>query len=258
MYQFFVSPEAIDETNHRVVIQGEDVNHIKNVLRMKAGEEIKISDGQTSKEYRCRISDLSAEAIECELCFVKEADTELPVKVYLFQGLPKADKMELIIQKAVELGVCEVIPVACRRSVVKLDDKKADKKVSRWQTIAEAAAKQSKRSYIPRVSEPLSFKEAVKRAKELAKVGLVPYELADNDTEAMDKTRNIFSSLIPGKDIAIFIGPEGGFDDGEIELCLENDITPITLGKRILRTETAGLMVLSWITLMLEGTDKLK
>lgn len=253
MYQFFVEPAAIDEENHRVIIAGDDYNHIKNVLRMRQGEEVNVSDGMTLKEYRCRIESFEEDRVICELCFIKEALTELPSKIYLYQGLPKSDKLELIVQKAVELGVCEVIPVACKRSVVKLDEKKAAKKTERLQTIAEAAAKQSKRGYIPKVSAPMSFGQAVKDAAARAAIRLLPYELADS--KGMENTRSIISAIKPGQDIAIFIGPEGGFDDDEIRLALENDMHVITLGRRILRTETAGLMVLSWLVLMLEGMN---
>jgi len=135
MYQFFVPPENI--RGNRVVISGEDVNHIKNVLRMRVGEEISVSNGEDGKEYRCGILELGEEIV-CELRFVKEDGVELPSKITLFQGLPKADKMEFIIQKAVELGVYEVVPVAMKRCVVKLDDKKQKSKITRWQSIAQA------------------------------------------------------------------------------------------------------------------------
>jgi len=246
MYQFFVEPSQIQGT--RVIITGNDVNHIKNVLRMQPGEEIAVSNGEDGKEYRCGIEELREEEIICTLRFVKEDGVELPSKIYLFQGLPKADKMELIIQKAVELGVYEIIPVATKRAVVKLDEKKAKSKIARWQTISEAAAKQSKRRIVPQIHGVMSFKEAVNYAKDMS-VKFVPYELA----EGMEKTRKLISSLKPGQDIAIFIGPEGGFEESEIELALENGMEPITLGKRILRTETAGLTVLSWIMYQLEG-----
>lgn len=247
MYQFFVEPNQINIDDKSVIITGTDVNHIKNVLRMKTGEEIAVSNGQDGKEYRCGILALEEECVRCELRFVKEDAVELPSKVYLFQGLPKADKMELIIQKAVELGVYQVIPVAAKRCVVKLDDKKAKSKIARWQGIAEAAAKQSKRGIIPQVTDVMSFKEAVKMAAEMD-VRLIPYELA----EGMPKTKKIIENLQPGQDIAIFIGPEGGFEDAEIQTALENEIEPITLGKRILRTETAGFTILSWIMYHLE------
>ena len=246
MYQFFVEPCQIQGT--RVVITGNDVNHIKNVLRMQPGEEIAVSNGEDGKEYRCGIEELREDEIICTLRFVKEDGVELPSKIYLFQGLPKADKMELIVQKAVELGVYEIIPVATKRAVVKLDEKKAKSKIARWQTISEAAAKQSKRRIVPEIQGVMSFKEAVNYAKEMS-VKFVPYELA----EGMEKTRELISGLKPGQDIAIFIGPEGGFEESEIGLALENGIEPITLGKRILRTETAGFTVLSWIMYQLEG-----
>ena len=242
MYQFFVEPGQIDVENRRVVIEGGDVNHIKNVLRMKAGEEIAVNNGQDGREYRCGIVSLHEERIICQLRFIKEDSVELPVKVYLFQGLPKGDKMELVIQKAVELGVHAIIPVAAKRCVVRLDEKKARAKVLRWQGIAQAAAKQSRRGIIPAVSEVMSFEGAVKLASSMD-VKLIPYELAQD----MDKTRQLIESLKPGQSAAVFIGPEGGFEEQEVELAKEAGIVPVTLGKRILRTETAGLAVMAWI-----------
>ncbi len=247
MYQFFVDAAQIHEQEKRVIIQGSDVNHIRNVLRMKIGEELAVSNGTDGREYRCGILEFGEDCVICELRFIKEDGVELPSRIYLFQGLPKADKMELIIQKAVELGVYQVIPVATKRCVVKLDDKKAASKLQRWQGIAEAAAKQSKRSIIPQVAPVMSFKEAVRKAAEM-NVRLIPYELATG----MEHTRELMEQVAPGQDIAVFIGPEGGFEDGEIQLALENGVEPITLGKRILRTETAGLTVLSWMVYRLE------
>ena len=247
MYQFFVEPGQININEKSVIIIGGDVNHIKNVLRMKAGEELNVSNGQDGREYRCSIAALEEDRIVCELRFVKEDNVELPAKVYLFQGLPKADKMELIIQKAVELGVSGVIPVAAKRCVVKLDEKKAAAKLVRWQGIAEAAAKQSKRAVVPEISCVMSFSRAVEKATDMD-VRIIPYELA----QGMEKTREIISSLKPGQKVAVFIGPEGGFEDSEIRTAMENGIEPITLGKRILRTETAGMTVLSWIMYQLE------
>lgn len=247
MYQFFVEPHQINVNDKSVIIAGGDVNHIKNVLRMKIGEEIAVSNGQDGKEYRCGIVAFEETQVRCELRFIKEDGVELPVKVYLFQGLPKADKMELIIQKAVELGVHQIIPVAAKRCVVKLDDKKAKSKIARWQGIAEAAAKQSKRGIIPQVADVCTFAQAVKMAAEMD-VRLIPYELADG----MERTREIIGSLQPGQNVAIFIGPEGGFEDAEIKQAMECRIEPITLGKRILRTETAGFTILSWIVYQME------
>lgn len=245
MYQFFVKPEQI--CGNEICITGNDVNHIKNVLRMKIGEEIAVSNGMDNKEYRCEIAEIGEEEVRCQLRFIKEDGLELPSKIYLFQGLPKADKMELIIQKAVELGVYEVIPVATKRAVVKLDEKKAKSKIARWQGISEAAAKQSKRRVIPEIKEVMTFKQAVAYAADMD-IKLIPYELADG----MQTTKEIVDSIMPGQSVAIFIGPEGGFEEAEIEAATESGIKPITLGKRILRTETAGFTILSWLMYRLE------
>lgn len=247
MYQFFVEPNQINLQDKKVIILGSDVKHIKNVLRMKPGEELSVSNGQDGREYRCGIVELSEECVICELRFIKEDNVELPSGIYLFQGLPKSDKMEWIIQKAVELGVREVIPVATKRCVVKLDEKKAASKTARWQGIAEAAAKQSKRGIVPTVSNVMGFREAIRKASDMD-VRLIPYELA----EGMERTREIFEALQPGQDVAIFIGPEGGFEESEIQYARENGVEPITLGKRILRTETAGMTVLAWLGYILE------
>ncbi|MBQ9136109.1 MAG: 16S rRNA (uracil(1498)-N(3))-methyltransferase [Lachnospiraceae bacterium] len=245
MYQFFVEPSQI--TDKIIIIEGSDVNHIKNVLRMRPGEEIAVSNGQDGKEYRCGIVSLEEDKVICELRFVKEDGLELSSRVHLFQGLPKADKMELIIQKAVELGVYEIIPVETKRAVVKLDAKKAKQKTERWQAIAEAAAKQSKRRIVPQVQEPITFGQALKQAEGM-EVKLIPYELA----EGMERTKEIISNLPKNADIAIFIGPEGGFEEVEVVKAKESGVEPITLGKRILRTETAGFTVMAWIMYQLE------
>ena len=245
MYQFFVEPGQIQDKT--IVITGGDVNHIRNVLRMQPGDEIAVSNGVDGKEYRCGIAEFQDGQVICTLRFVKEDGLELPARVYLFQGLPKADKMELIIQKAVELGAYQVIPVATKRSVVKLDEKKAKGKLARWQAIAEAAAKQSKRRIIPEVAGVMTMREAVEYARNM-QVKCIPYELA----EGMVHTRELIESIEPGQEIAVFIGPEGGFEESEIQLAMEAGITPVTMGKRILRTETAGFTMLSWIMYQLE------
>ncbi len=245
MYQFFVEPSQIQDK--KVIITGSDVNHIKNVLRLKPGEEIAVRNGVDGREYRCGIEEFAQDQAICSLRFVKEEGVELPSKVYLFQGLPKADKMELIVQKAVELGVYEVIPLAVKRCVVKLDEKKARAKANRWQGIAEAAAKQSKRGVVPVVKEPMTMKEAAAYARGMD-VKLIPYELAED----MAHTKKVIESICPGESVAVFIGPEGGFEEGEVAEAIAAGIEPITLGKRILRTETAGLAVLSWLMYHLE------
>ena len=233
MHHFFVTPQQISGDTIR--IEGGDVNHMKNVLRMKLHEKVEISDGY-SKKYLCEVEAYEEKAALLNILEEMETDTELASKLYLFQGLPKSDKMELIVQKAVELGVYQVIPVAMKRSVVRLDDKKAAKKVERWNSIAESAAKQAGRSRIPEVAMPLSYKEALKMAEELD-ITLLPYELAGG----MEATREVIRQIKSGQSVGIFIGPEGGFAEEEIALAKENGITPITLGKRILRTETAGM-----------------
>ena len=245
MYQFFIETSQIAEDQIRIL--GKDVNHMKNVLRMKPGEEIRVTDSETSRSYRCEVAELYEETVVCHILAEEEEGSELPVRIYLFQGLPKADKMELIIQKAVELGVYQIIPTACRRCVVKLDAKKGAKKVERWNTIAASAAKQSGRGIVPEVMSVKTYKEALEMAKDLDVV-LVPYECAED----MDHTKGLIQSIKPGQSVGIFIGPEGGCDPDEIALACETGGQVITLGKRILRTETAGLALLSVLMFQLE------
>lgn len=245
MYQFFIETSQIAEDQIRIL--GKDVNHMKNVLRMKPGEEIRVTDSETSRSYRCEVAELYGETVVCHILAEEEEGSELPVRIYLFQGLPKADKMELIIQKAVELGVYQIIPTACRRCVVKLDPKKEKTKLARWQQIAEAAAKQSKRSLIPEIMPVISLREAFARSQKM-QVRLIPYERA----EGMEKTREILKGIRSGDEVAVFIGPEGGFEEAEIEEAMKAQIKPVTLGKRILRTETAGMTVLAFLLYQLE------
>ncbi len=245
MYHFFVSPYQIGEKEIR--IEGSDVNHIKNVLRMRPGEMLRLCTGLDNMDYRCEIARIEEEAVVARILWVEESGVELPSRLYLFQGLPKSDKMELIIQKAVELGVYEIIPMATARSVVKLDSKKAETKVKRWNAISESAAKQSKRMLIPKVGPVMNFGEAMEYAGNLD-VKLIPYELAED----MEKTRKILKHITPGQSVGIFIGPEGGFEEQEVEAALRSGAQSITLGRRILRTETAGMTVLSALMLLLE------
>ena len=247
MQRFFVEPHQIDEEAHQIHITGSDVNHISNVLRMKTGEDLWISDG-SKYEYRCTIESFEPDEVLLHIVYSQEPEYELPCRIYLFQGLPKADKMELIIQKAVELGAYEIIPVETKRCVVKLDGRKSAKKTARWQQISESAAKQSKRMLIPNVHEVLTFREALKYAESMD-VRLVPYELA----RGMQETKEILAGIEPGQSVGIFIGPEGGFEEKEIEAAIEGGAKPITLGRRILRTETAGLAILSVLMFQLEN-----
>ena len=245
MYQFFVESGQIGKDS--VMIEGSDVNHIKNVLRMKPGEKIRIS-GPAGENYFCEIAEIEDSFVRASILEKDETGTELPNRIYLFQGLPKNDKMELIIQKTVELGVYTVIPVAMKNCVVKLDEKKAAKKLQRWQDIGESAAKQSKRTVIPTVKQPVTYKEALKIASELD-ITLVPYE----NERGMDATREIMGQLKAGQTIGVVVGPEGGFAPEEIALVDEHaTMHRISLGRRILRTETAGLAALAMLVYNLD------
>ena len=241
MLHIFVDPAQMK--GDLLYVTGKDVNHIKNVMRLKQGDEISVRTGQDDREYRYGIEEFTDSEVVCRLRFVKEADVELPVKVYIFQGLPKADKMELILQKAVELGAAEIIPVQMRRCVVKLDGAKKGKKTQRWQAIAESAAKQSRRAVVPLVREPMTMEEAVRFAEQNTDVRLLPYELQEAD----GSTREVMDGIREGSAVSIFIGPEGGFDPAEVELARKAGVVPISLGKRILRTETAALVALSFL-----------
>lgn len=244
MHHFFVTPDQV--TEKEILLTGTDVRHMKQVLRMRAGEQVAIRDG-VSNNYICCIKALNEDEAILEILSVDQDSTELPARVYLFQGLPKSDKMELIIQKAVELGVYQIIPVATRRSVVKLDEKKAAAKVKRWNHISESAAKQSGRMLVPEVTAVMQFGEAFEYGKSFD-CNLIPYELA----EGIHTTRDLISRARPGMKIGVFIGPEGGFDFEEIQLAKSYGVSPITLGRRILRTETAGLCALSVLMFCLE------
>ena len=242
MYQFFIKEEQF--AGDRISILGGDVNHIKNVLRMKQGERVRISISDDGRSYFGVLDTITEDEVIVLIESEDTSGTELANRIYLFQGLPKGDKMELIIQKAVELGVYEVIPVAMKNCVVKLDEKKAAGKVKRWQAISESAAKQSKRTLIPEICMPMSWKLALEKAKELDIV-LVPYE----NERGMEATREILNSIKPGQSVGIFVGPEGGFAPEEIEAAVGHRIS---LGRRILRTETAGLATLSMLVFCLD------
>ena len=276
MQTFFVSPDRIGD--REIIITGPDVNHIKNVLRMKPGEEVRVcvsgketGDGPLSPfnptkenedpskketkdrplspdvEYRCRISRIETSQVVLEILWAQHTKAELPCRITLFQGLPKGDKMELIIQKAVELGAAAVVPVAMQRCVTRLDAKRAAAKEKRWNAISESAAKQSGRMYVPQVEKVSSFREALGLAAAMDIV-LVPYELAD-DAAA---TRQALEAITPGKSVGIFIGPEGGLEKEEVAQLMAMGAKSITLGRRILRTETAGMALIAHLMLQLE------
>ncbi len=232
MYNFFVESSGKKDT--RYFITGDDYNHIKNVLRMNIGDTFLVScDGSSDL---CRLAAIEADTIVAEIEQANYQNTNLPINIHLFQGLPKSDKLELIIQKTVELGVSTITPVAMKRSIVKIDDKKKKTRLERWQAIAAAAAKQSKRSVIPEVCDILSYKQFIEKAKDLDLL-LVPYECADK----MAATLDALSLIKSGMNIGIIIGPEGGFHESEIEQAVTAGGKIISLGERILRTETAAI-----------------
>ena len=244
MYKFFIEPDAV-HSNH-IIVTGDDVNHIKNVLRMQLKEQVYASVGD-EREYLCEIAELTDDQVLLNILDMYKSGRELRSKITLFQCLPKGDKMETIIQKAVELGAYQIVPVKSSRVIVKLDEKKTKKKVERWNAIAEAAAKQSKRNVIPEVLVPVSFKKAVTMASGM-KGAIIPYENAQGIAGA----RAVVEELKACESIGVMIGPEGGFSEEEVAMATDSGVKPITLGNRILRTETAGLCALSILMFAVE------
>lgn len=246
MYKFFVSQEQI-EGNEAIII-GEDVNHIKNVLRLAIGENICICNKETSKSFICKILSFENSEVKCEVLEEILETTEPNTYIHIFQGLPKSDKLEWIIEKCTEIGVKEITPAVMKRTIVKLDEKDKNKKLSRWQKVAEVAAKQSKRDSILNVNPIINFQNIFEKVKDYD-ILLVAYE-----NEKENTLKSVISKLQNKENIkvAVVIGPEGGIDETEINLCKENNFIPITLGKRILRTETAPIVIASNILYGLE------
>ncbi len=244
MHLFFAEHHNISEDE--IILEGTDYNHIKNVLRLKPGDVIQVKSGD-SRVFECSVRTFEDDRVICDVKNEYQQNTELPVKVFIYQGLPKADKMETVIQKAVELGAAGIVPVAMERSVTRLDAKKAESRRKRWRLISEAAAKQSKRSMIPEISPVCNFKEAIDKAKD-ADVFLMPFECAED----FSYTKKILSGIKPGDTVAVLIGPEGGISHEEANMATEAGAVSITLGKRILRTETAALMLMSVMNYLFE------
>ena len=261
MYHFFTETEFFTESE--AVITGPDVNHIKNVLRMKPGEKLLLSDGKGTN-CLCEITELFPDKVLAKILPEEVDDTELTEYTGNYTqykqlkadyiSFQKADKMEFIIQKCVELGVTKIVPVDTDRAVVKLDAKKEEAKRKRWYGISESAAKQSKRMIVPEIGNGMKFKAAIEAAA-LDDLAIIPYEDSESLPGAggMALTRELIGSLKPGQSLSIFIGPEGGFSDGEVELAMQSGVKPVTLGKRILRTETAGMFVMAAVGLLLES-----
>ena len=245
MYRFYITNRQID--GDTIWIEDSDVNHIKNVLRLEKGDWLVACDGD-GKDYVCRIQSLAPDRIGLSVEKVQDTGTELDTRITLFQGIPKKDKMELIIQKAVELGAYEIVPVMMKRCVVKLsEEKKIQKKLERWQMIAQAAAKQCDRGIIPVVHPPVTVEQAFDMAGSL-EYNMIPYELQ----EGMETSREIVDEACKHSSVGIFIGPEGGLEPAEVERAVQIGAHPISLGKRILRTETAGMALLSIMMFQLQ------
>lgn len=246
MYKFFVNEEKIND--NEIDIIGEDVNHIKNVLRLEIGEKIYICIKETAKCFECKIEEITKSNVKCEKLEEVLETTEANTYIHIFQGLPKADKLEFIIEKCTEIGVKEITPVAMKRSIVKLDEKDKTKKLIRWQKIAEVAAKQSKRDTILKINNIINFQNIFEKITDYD-ILLVAYE-----EEIERNLKSVLKSLKNNKNlkVAVLIGPEGGIDETEIKLCKDNNFISVTLGKRILRTETAPLVISSNIIYELE------
>ena len=261
MDQFFIDASNVKED--RITVTGPDVNHMTNVLRLRCGETVQLVDRSSGLTYICKIDEITPAGVTCVIDDVQSESRELPVEITLYQGLPKSDKLEFVIQKAVEMGAARIVPVAMKRSVVKLTAEKADKKLARWNSIAASAASQSKRGMIPEVSAPMSYEDAVRDASACDAM-LLPYERAaasaggesgsGSHLSDMDQTRRILEDLKARgiRSIGIFIGPEGGFDISEVDRAVEAGAHIITLGNRILRTETAPIAILAWLTYIFE------
>ena len=250
MPRFFVKNKQISDDT--IFIIGEDVKHIKNVLRKQVGDIIEICDQETEKTYKCEISKIEEQEIQNTIIEESQEEAE-NLQVDIYQGLPKADKMELIIQKSIELGVHSIIPVDMKRCIVKLDDKTANKKIERWQKIAESAAKQSGRNTVPEIHKVIRIEEILKLKDEYDSI-IVCYENEKNNTLKSHllklKQHCIGNTTMK---IAVVIGPEGGLEENEVELLKQNGAQAVTLGKRILRTETVALNLLSILAYELEG-----
>jgi 16S rRNA (uracil1498-N3)-methyltransferase len=238
MHRFFIANENIHKNN--IIIEGEDVQHISKVLRLREGDKIVLCD-QQGTDYNVTIQEISKHKVVTSIVDKEPSRGEPAIEVVLYQGIPKSTKMDLIIQKCTEMGITRVVPVVTARTVVKLESEKDEaKKVARWTKIAEEAAKQSARGIIPKIDMPMTLAQAFKDSSQMDIV-LIPYEL--------EKERSVKAALQgkTPKSIGFFVGPEGGFESSEVERAKESGLLPVTLGDRIMRTETAGFAMLTCI-----------
>ena len=243
MPKFFVRNNQIKDNN--IIIVGEDVNHIKNVLRLNIDDDIQVCDIDTSINYTCGISRIDNDKIECNIFNQIDSKAESTIHISVFQGIPKSDKMELIIQKCVELGVNEITPVEMKRCVVKIEEKSKSKKIERWQKISEVAAKQCGRDKLPKINNIINIKNICNLDSEYDIV-LLAYENEEENTLKNELLR-LKNKTQENLRIAVIIGPEGGIDKEEVELLKINGAKSVTLGKRILRTETVAFVLASII-----------
>ena len=242
MPKFFVKNNQIND--NKVIILGEDVNHIKNVLRYKIDDDIEICDKDKEKTYLCKILEIDNSKIICNILKKQDIQKEANIDITIFQGLPKAEKMELIIQKTTELGVREITPVKMERCVVKLDEKGENKKIERWQKIAEMAAKQSGRDTITKINNVININSICNLLSKYDIV-LVAYENETETSSLRKEIENLKKLKKENLKIGIIIGPEGGFEVKEIDTLKKEGVKSISLGKRILRTETAPIVITS-------------
>lgn len=239
MPKFFVKTNQINQ--NKIQIIGEDVKHITQVLRAKIGEELILCNIETNQNYLSKIQQITSEFIICDIIKTLQSEAEMGVEVTIFQGLPKADKMEYIIQKNTELGVKQIIPLILTRCVAKLDKKDEAKKIERWQKIALSAAKQSGRDYVPQIQAPITISKLCEKLSEFD-LSLLAYENEQTNTLKNELTKIKNKKTLK---IAAIIGPEGGIDSKEVQMLEQAGAKIITLGKRILRTETASTMIMS-------------
>lgn len=233
MHKFFVDEGSIN--GQVICITGDDVKHLSGVLRLRKGDSIQVCDGN-SNEYICSITEIEKKQVLCHIEESFKSTSEPPISITLYQGIPKAQKMDLIVQKCTEIGVCRIVPVNTSRAVVRVDEKDLGSKLERWRRIAEEAAKQSNRGCIPQIDGLMDFKEAIHEAMELD-MAFMPYEL-----EKSVGLKKALSGRNKAVTCGIFIGPEGGFEEEEVREAMSKGIAPVTLGPRILRTETAGFV----------------
>lgn len=247
MHRFFVKPNQVQDLDKKIDILGDDVKHISKVLRLKEGQEIEICDGE-GMEYLVIIDQIHKDKITTSIQDTYTSKREPKIEIILYQGIPKSTKMDFVIQKCTELGIHTIVPIETKRTVVKIENAKAEKKkIDRWQRIAYEAAKQSKRGKVPTIT-PIKTLEEVWEEASSNDLNIVAYE---------NETSRAFKYVLenqkgPLKKIGILVGPEGGLELWEVGKARENRFYSVSLGPRILRTETAGFAMLAIIMYVIE------